>query len=56
MRSWLWWRTKEIDRNKIAWLYEVVDEQERGIHDNRNLIRKALQSIESEHNPTPELD
>ena len=57
MRSWLRWRTKEIgDRNEIAWLYEVVDEQKRGIHDNRNLIHKALPSIESEHNPTPELE
>jgi hypothetical protein len=26
------------------------------MHDNRNLIRKALPSIESEHNPTPELE
>jgi hypothetical protein len=49
--------TKEIgDRNEIAWLYEVVDEQERGIHDNRNPIRKALPAIESEHNSTPELE
>jgi hypothetical protein len=57
MRSWLRWRTKEIgDRNEIAWLYEVVDEQERGIYDNRNLIRKALPNIESEHKRTPEVE
>lgn len=43
-------------RNEIAWLYEVVDEQERGKHDNRNLIRKALPPIEREHKRTPELE
>lgn len=26
------------------------------VHDNRNLVRKALPAIESEHNSTPELE
>jgi hypothetical protein len=56
LHTWYRWRGKEIgDRNEMAWLYEVVDEHERGVRDNSRLIEKALPSIEREHKTTPEL-
>jgi hypothetical protein len=56
LTSWRKWNRKQAgDANELDWLDEVVREHVDGKRDNSELIRRAIQDIERDHDPSPAL-
>lgn len=56
LKSWWKWSRKQVgNANELDWLDEVVREHLSGKRDNTALIRRAIQDIERDHDPSPAL-
>jgi uncharacterized membrane protein len=54
--SWLRWHRKQAgDGNELEWLDELVQEQEKGVRNNSNTLRRLILTIEREHENSPDL-
>jgi|HubBroStandDraft_1064217.scaffolds.fasta_scaffold103271_2 hypothetical protein len=56
LRSFWRWKTKQVgDANELDWLDEVVREHLAGKQDHSAIIRRAIEDIERDHDPSPTL-
>jgi hypothetical protein len=55
--SWYRWHRKTVgQRNELEWLDEFSREHEEGTHDHTDILERLIDTIEREHEPSPDVN